>query len=107
MINQCNRVDALNQIMLEDPSENTYTILAHTIEELGEFSTAVCIEDGSKVKGYKKLDESSVSEAVDALICVLSLYYSRGGRTEDLPKLINKKLDKWQKKMIKKEEDKK
>lgn len=99
MMEQIERIQQLNKLMLADPNENTYTILAHTMEELGEFATAICIEDGSKVKGYKKLDESSISEAIDVLICVISLYNVRGGKNEDISTILKKKLDKWQNKM--------
>jgi hypothetical protein len=62
-------------------------------------STALCIEDNSGVKGYKQLDESAAEESIDVVICALSLYYSRGGKTEDIVKLLNKKLDKWESKI--------
>lgn len=104
MINQCERIKTLNEEMLKDPNENTYTIIAHTNEELGEFSTAVCVEDGSSVKGYKELDESSVSEAIDLLICTMSLYYVRGGETKNIASMMDKKLNKWEKKMEPKNE---
>jgi len=99
MIEVCERIRYLSEEQLKDPSENSYTILAHTVEELGEFSTAICIEDNSGVKGYKELGESASEEAIDVMICALSLYYSRGGKTEDIVPYLNKKLDKWESKI--------
>jgi NTP pyrophosphatase (non-canonical NTP hydrolase) len=93
------RIKALSFEQLKDPNENSYTILAHTMEELGEFSTALCIEDNSAVKGYKQLEESASQEAIDVMICAMSLYYSRGGKTEDVVSYLNKKLDKWERKI--------
>ena len=99
LVEQLERIRVLSEKQLEDPDENVYTILAHTNEELGEFCTAICVEDGSNVKGYKTLDESSEHEAIDVIICALSLYYSRGGKTKDLHKTITKKLNKWESKI--------
>ena len=96
LIEQLERIRILSDKQLEDPDENIYTILAHTNEELGEFCTAICVEDGSSVKSYKTLKENSEHEAVDVVICALSLYYSRGGKTEDLYKTMTKKLNKWE-----------
>ena len=93
------RIKYLSEEQLKNPKESVYTIVAHLLEELGEFSTAICIEDGSDVKGYKKLDESSTEEAMDVLICVLSMYYARGGKTEDIATYVEKKLDKWESKI--------
>ncbi len=91
------RIKYLTEEQLKSPTENTGTIIMHLLEELGEFSTAVCIEDGSDVKAYKVLDETSDKEAIDMLICVLSLYFNRGGNTDEILDYMNKKLDKWEK----------
>jgi hypothetical protein len=91
------RIQHLTELLLEDPAENPYTILTHLGEETGEFCTAMCVEDGSRYKSYKKLDETSYQEAIDMAICVFSLYYARGGKTEDIVAYMNKKLDKWEK----------
>lgn len=101
------RIKTLTEDQLKNPSEDSYKILAHTMEEIGEFSTAMCVEDGSDVKGYKELDESSSQEALDVIICAVSLYYSRGGKTEDMEAYLNMKLDKWESKIDPKEASKK
>jgi len=91
------RIKDLTEKQLKNPEENTGTIVLHLLEELGEFSTAVCIEDGSDVKGYKELDESSSKEALDMVICVFSLYFDRGGSKSEILSYMNKKMDKWEK----------
>ncbi len=91
------RIKHLTEDQLKSPTENTGTIVLHLLEELGEFSTAVCIEDGSDVKAYKELDESSDKEAIDMAICVFSLYFNRNGNMDTLLDYMNKKLDKWEK----------
>jgi NTP pyrophosphatase (non-canonical NTP hydrolase) len=93
------RMDTLTQKQCENENENSYTILAHLLEELGEVSTALCVEDNSKVKGYKKLDESSSDECVDVLICVMSLFFNRGGNMDQLMDVAETKLNKWESKL--------
>ena len=91
------RIKLLTEEQLMNPKEGTGTIVLHLLEELGEFSTAVCIEDGSDVKAYKKLDESSSKEALDMAICVFSLYFARDGKSSEVISYMNKKMDKWEK----------
>lgn len=63
-------------------SASPFTALfRHTLEELGEFSGAYTAEIGEKVK---TLVEPSAPEAVDFLICALSLYFAAGGFQERL-----------------------
>ena len=99
LIDQLKRIKFLSDKQLEDPTESSQTIVMHLNEELGEACTAICVEDGSKVKGYKVLDESSKDESVDVIICAVSLYCSRGGKIEDLHNIMAKKLDKWESKI--------
>ena len=93
------KVKELTEKQLSRPNQDVYRVLAHTLEELGEFSTAVCVEDKDITKSYKVLDETSKDEAIDVLICALSLYYSREGSTEDISVVMNKKLKKWEEKI--------
>jgi hypothetical protein len=74
-------------------------LIRNTTEELGEFCGAVAIEDGHK---DKPLPEPSVWEAIDAIICSMSLFYARGGNNELLVKGINTKLAKWANRVKKK-----
>lgn len=92
---QFDKIQELTEIQLQNPEESVYTVLAHTNEELGEFCTAICVEDGAKVKGYKTLDESSSDEAVDVVICALSLFFARGGTIDQFNAVCDKKLPKW------------
>lgn len=68
------------------------TLFLHLSEEVGELAAAMTIEDGVK---NKPLNESAKMEAVDTIICALSLYFRRGGKMSDLDEFLNKKLDKW------------
>lgn len=90
------RIRKLTAIQLADPTESKYTILAHTNEELGEVSRAICIEDSSRLKRHKKLDEPANSEAIDLMICAMSLFYATGGVDEDIEVISRAKLDKWE-----------
>ena len=90
------RIASLTERQLQDPTESKYTILAHTNEELGEASRAMCIEDSSRLKRHKKLDEPAKSECVDLAICALSLFVANGGTLPVLLETLQSKLDKWQ-----------
>jgi hypothetical protein len=78
-----NFLDRTRKITLEDLVVNRHTsaIFRNTMEELGEVCNAVTIELGEKTK---PLDESSKSESVDLLICVLSLYFVADGDPDEL-----------------------
>lgn len=85
-------LERTKNITLED-NKSIDVLLRHTISELGEFSDARSVELGEKIK---ILNESSKEEAVDCIICALSLFYSSGGTTNDLITIGNKKLTKWE-----------
>jgi NTP pyrophosphatase (non-canonical NTP hydrolase) len=68
-------------------------LFRNTVEEVGEFAAAVTIEAGIKDKPLK---ETSTQEAVDVVICALSLFYARGGTDEMLAEYGQKKLNKWE-----------
>lgn len=95
-MNYLERIKQLTELQLTDATESKYTILAHTNEELGEVSRAMCIEDSSRVKKHKKLDEPSKSEALDLLICAASLFFANGGDLTEIDGIIETKLNKWE-----------
>ena len=68
-------------------------LFANTVEELGEYAAAKTVEKGVK---NKKLKESSTVEAVDLIICSLSLFFASGGTLQDLCKIGQEKLNKWE-----------
>jgi hypothetical protein len=68
-------------------------LFANTVEELGEYAAAKTVEKGVK---KKKLKESSLIESVDLVICSLSLFFANGGTLEDLAKIGQEKLNKWE-----------
>lgn len=67
-------------------------LLCNTMEELGEYCAAVTISKGIKKKSLK---ETPQQEAVDLIICALSLFYAEGGTDEELAEYGLKKLTKW------------
>jgi NTP pyrophosphatase (non-canonical NTP hydrolase) len=77
--------------------ENVKDLMLNFNEEYGEFSTAVGVEDGTINKVYKQgtLKEDSRQEAIDVVICALSLYFARGGDIKYLFKYGAHKLSKW------------
>lgn len=90
------KIKDLTKKQLKDPSESKYTILAHTCEELGEASRAMCVEDSSRLKKHKQLDEPAKSECVDLAICAVSLFFANGGTVKEFEMIADAKLKKWQ-----------
>jgi NTP pyrophosphatase (non-canonical NTP hydrolase) len=74
------------------------TLFRNTTEELGEVAAAVSIEDGEK---FKPLPEPSKVECVDLVICALSLFFARGGQVDELRKIADTKLPKWEQRIQK------
>ncbi len=89
------RVGELTQKDLEN--KTVWQLLGSINEELGEFCRELQIEEGVFGNTYKELDEGTIGEAADVVICALTLYFARGGDLNRLAGLINKKLDKWEK----------
>lgn len=84
-------------ITLKDLSKkNVFHLLASTTEELGEFSRELKIEQKVHGNTYKKPDEGTKAEAVDLIICALSLFYACGGTNAQMLNIMEKKLDKWE-----------
>jgi hypothetical protein len=76
-----------------DKNHSVDLLFANTVEELGEYAAARTVEKGVK---KKKLKESSTVEAVDLIICSLSLFFANGGTMEDLCNIGQEKLNKWE-----------
>lgn len=95
LVKQLKEIKELTELQLE--YEDVYKIMAHTIEEFGEFSAAVCAEDGGVGKAYKKgtLKESSKEEGVDLIICAFSAFFARGGTIKQFNEICPRKLKKW------------
>jgi len=90
------QVSELTQIDLGNKSVSE--MFFSMIEELGEFSKEVKIEDGVFGNKHKKAGEDgSKGEAIDVIIMALALYFARGGEAGDLQEGIQRKLDKWRK----------
>lgn len=100
------KIRELTTIQLQH--EDSYKILAHVMEELGETASAMCIEDAGIGKDYKEMPkETSAQEAVDAIVCTISLFYARGGDLELFLSTMEKKLGKWEKNQSKSIQNKK
>lgn len=95
-------LDKTAAVTLEDLhyGQTISILVEHTVQELGEFCTAIAVERGDK---EKELTEPSKAEAVDTIICALALYYSVGGRSEELPTIMHHKLLKWQKRALRRQ----
>lgn len=68
----------------------------HMIEELGEIAKAHRQEIGLK-KGTP--DEPSAHECIDTIITAIDMFRVQGGKFEEFEKVMNKKLDKYEKQM--------
>ena len=87
-------VERASGITHADLKKNTLEVLfANAVEELGEYAAAKTVEKGIK---KKKLKESSLVESVDLVICSLSLFFGNGGTLEDLCKIGQEKLNKYE-----------
>jgi len=88
-------LDRVCQITLADlkTGHDLDYLFANAIEEMGEYAAAKTVEKGIK---NKPLKETSKQEAVDVIICALSLFYGAGGTNEELAEYGMKKLDKWE-----------
>lgn len=91
-------LDRVSYITYRDLEKNHSKdlLFTNTVEELGEYAAAKTIEGGYKNKDLK---EDALTEAVDLVICALSLFYCEGGTTEQLCEIGQKKLDKWEKRV--------
>src|SRR5688572_2528730 len=76
--------------------KNVWTMYASTISELGEYATEVLREEKVPTHAHKPVDEGTLGEGVDVVICALALYFIRGGTIEHLAEYGMKKLDKWE-----------
>jgi hypothetical protein len=76
-----------------DKNHSIDLLFANTVEELGEYAAARTVEKGVK---KKKLKENSTVEAVDLIICSLSLFFANGGTMQDLCNIGQEKLNKWE-----------
>jgi predicted ATPase len=83
-------------VRVDQQHRSIFELLASAVEELGELSRELLIEERAFASAHKKGDEGTPAEAVDLTICALALYFARGGTVVQLPELIQHKLDKWQ-----------
>jgi NTP pyrophosphatase (non-canonical NTP hydrolase) len=65
-------------------------------EELGEYSRAVRVEDKAIICSHKTVKEHSTIEIIDLILVAIEAYISRGGKYEDIEKIANQKLEKWE-----------
>ncbi len=70
--------------------------LLHLMEEAGELSTEVMIDEGIT---YKKSDEGILGEAGDVVVCGLALMANKTGSWATALAYIDKKLKKWEMKI--------
>lgn len=73
-----------------------FHFLASMISELGEFAGELKIEEKVPGHGHRTVDEGTLGEGVDTVICALALYFGRGGTVEHLVEYGHKKLTKWE-----------
>lgn len=90
-------IQRIRELTQRDMSRKTiFEMLASAIEELGEFSRELKIEERTFGNTYKKPDEGTQFEAVDCLIMGFCLFFARDGDRGKLDDIINTKLDKWE-----------
>lgn len=91
-------LDDVKAATLADLAKNhdVNLLFKNMVEEVGEFAKALTVEQGLK---KKEINESSMHEAVDVVICALALFYARGGTNEELASYGLKKLAKWKERL--------
>lgn len=67
--------------------------LLHLMEEVGELSTEIMIEEGVT---YKKSDEGILGEAGDVVVCGLALMANKTTSWATVLAYLDKKLKKWE-----------
>ena len=83
---ECTKIDMLSPNVVN-------RLFINTVEEVGELAAAITVEAG--LKPHKILKEDAKTEAVDVMICALSVFFALGGTVEEISKIGNSKLDKW------------
>ena len=68
------------------------------VEETGEVTAAILADDGAANASATAVPNIA-EEAVDTLICALSLLYALGLDNEEIQQVIQKKCSKWSKKL--------
>lgn len=78
-----------------------YSILAHTMEEVGELAQEISIVCGGK--SYKQQGpDGIIGESIDAILCLVDMIYIHAQKNgiditeEQLMEIAQKKLDKWE-----------
>lgn len=82
------RIKRLTELR-DDTRANVFT---HIGEELGEI--ARCLRG-------RKVDEPIEVEIIDLINCAMELYFLSGGKLDEFPDIMSKKLDKWERKINK------
>lgn len=93
MYNLLKRIQEATQIDLKHKS--IWELFASAVEELGEVSQELTIEEKTFGHNHKKIKEGSKVESVDLLICALAMFFAKGGTIEQLVEIGNLKMDKW------------
>lgn len=90
-------LERIDEARKKDPARfNNPTFFLYLIEEIGE--VAACLENAEGTKN-KQLKETAREEMCDVLITAFGMYFQVGGTMEHLPKYIDKKLKKWEKRL--------
>jgi len=78
-----------------------YSILAHTMEEVGELAQEISIKCGGK--SYKDPGpDGIIGESIDAILCLVDMIYIHAQKNgiditeEQLMEIAQNKLDKWE-----------
>jgi NTP pyrophosphatase (non-canonical NTP hydrolase) len=76
-----------------------------SMEELGELVQALLHENGYKPndKTFKEIKDNQLEELCDVIICMLGVADKLGFTYQDIKKMMNKKANKWEKVLEKRE----
>lgn len=75
-----------------------FELLSSMMEEVGELSRELKIEEKVQGNTYKQPDEGSIIESEDVIITALAMYFARGGNISELEEIMSKKVNKWESK---------
>ena len=77
---------------------NLAEMLLYAQEEMGE--VAECVSTGLGYKN-KPVKEPTHVECIDVIISMFGMYFAAGGKLEDIEKIMDRKSDKWKKRVEK------
>ena len=93
--------DTIKRLTEKDLQHKTVSdMVLSLLEEAGEFSRELKIEEKVFGNQHKVPDEGTKGEAADMVIMTMALFAARGGSFDELVEIMTKKLAKWERNQV-------